>query len=124
MANGADLPPNPKRRYVAGKDMVSRLLILGQGHDHPALLARSVLLGEPNWLAGEVHLSTPNSGPEPQGPYSLNPVSCSAGTNRAAGRAQQALRAAQHRKHGIVNIMMGDNIGVVRGMDNVGLGKG
>lgn len=39
-------------RYVAGKDMASRELLVAQGHDHPALLARAALLGRPTWLAG------------------------------------------------------------------------
>ena len=38
--------------YVAGKDMGANLLIVVQGHDHPALLAEALVATDPSWIAG------------------------------------------------------------------------
>ncbi|GAB4823030.1 hypothetical protein N2152v2_010076 [Parachlorella kessleri] len=40
-----------ERTYVAGKDMVNRVVYVCQGHDHPALLTRTALLRMPHWLS-------------------------------------------------------------------------
>lgn len=39
--------------YVLGKDPARNLLIVGQGHDHPALLSTALEAGELSWVAGE-----------------------------------------------------------------------
>jgi tRNA-uridine 2-sulfurtransferase len=46
---GADEAP----WYVAGKDLARNALIVVQGHEHPALLSRSLVATEVSWLAGE-----------------------------------------------------------------------
>jgi tRNA-uridine 2-sulfurtransferase len=38
--------------YVAGKDLARNVLRVVQGHDHPALLARSLEATAPRWVAG------------------------------------------------------------------------
>jgi len=43
--------------YVAGKDMRRNILTVVQGHDHPALLKRSLMAADLSWVSGE--------GPEP-----------------------------------------------------------
>ncbi len=40
--------------YVAGKDMTNNVLIVVQGHDHPALLRQQVELIDCQWIAGQV----------------------------------------------------------------------
>ncbi len=40
--------------YVAGKDMANNVLVVVQGHDHPALLQRRVRLTDCRWLQGAV----------------------------------------------------------------------
>jgi len=39
--------------YVAGKDMRRNVLKVVQGHDHPALLKRSLMAAELSWVAGQ-----------------------------------------------------------------------
>jgi tRNA-specific 2-thiouridylase len=39
------------RSYVAGKDVVQRVVYVAQGRDHPALLSRTALLRPPHWLS-------------------------------------------------------------------------
>ena len=39
------------RTYVAGKDVVNRIVYVAQGRDHPALLTRSACLRTPHWLS-------------------------------------------------------------------------
>jgi tRNA-uridine 2-sulfurtransferase len=39
--------------YVAGKDMRRNVLTVVQGHDHPALLKRSLVAAELSWVAGQ-----------------------------------------------------------------------
>jgi tRNA-uridine 2-sulfurtransferase len=45
------LPDRPESAwYVAGKDLERNVLIVVQGHDHPALYAASLITGTPNWI--------------------------------------------------------------------------
>ena len=39
--------------YVAGKDLAANALTVVQGHDHAALLKRSLVAGDASWIAGE-----------------------------------------------------------------------
>ncbi len=39
--------------YVARKDLARQALIVVQGHDHPALLARHLVAADASWIAGE-----------------------------------------------------------------------
>lgn len=39
--------------YVAGKDLARNVLIVVQGHDHPALLSGSLIASQATWVAGE-----------------------------------------------------------------------
>lgn len=48
LPGGMDLP-----WYVAGKDTARNVLIVVQGHEHPALLSRSLVATEASWVAGE-----------------------------------------------------------------------
>ena len=45
--NGEALP-----WYVAGKDMKNNTLVVVQGHDHPCLLASSLIADQVSWIAG------------------------------------------------------------------------
>jgi tRNA-specific 2-thiouridylase len=38
--------------YVAGKDLERNVLLVVQGHDHPALFSRSMDVGQLSWIAG------------------------------------------------------------------------
>jgi tRNA-specific 2-thiouridylase len=38
--------------FVAGKDMASNTLYVVQGHDHPWLLAQTLIAGNTSWVAG------------------------------------------------------------------------
>lgn len=38
--------------YVAGKDPERNVLVVVQGHDHPALLERRLVAADPHWIAG------------------------------------------------------------------------
>jgi len=38
--------------FVARKDLVRNALIVVQGHDHPWLLSKALLAGDPSWVAG------------------------------------------------------------------------
>lgn len=45
------LPDRPESAwYVAGKDAARNVLVVVQGHDHPALYAASLTTGAPNWI--------------------------------------------------------------------------
>ena len=38
--------------YVVRKDLARNVLIVAQGHDHPALLSRAMQVGQLTWVAG------------------------------------------------------------------------
>jgi tRNA-uridine 2-sulfurtransferase len=39
--------------YVVRKDLPRNVLVVAQGHDHPAMLARSMKVGQLTWVAGQ-----------------------------------------------------------------------
>jgi tRNA-specific 2-thiouridylase len=39
--------------YVVRKDLARNVLVVAQGHDHPALLSRTMRVGQLTWVAGE-----------------------------------------------------------------------
>ena len=41
-----------RRMYVVGKDVVSRIVYVASGRDHPALFTASAQLRAPSWIAG------------------------------------------------------------------------
>lgn len=41
------------RVYVAGKDLINRVVYVAQGRDHPALFTRSACLRPPHWLSAQ-----------------------------------------------------------------------
>jgi tRNA-uridine 2-sulfurtransferase len=65
--------------YVAGKDAARNVLIAVQGHEHPALLSRSLVATAPSWVSGE--------------PPSL-PLSCTARTRHRQPDRACRVRAA------------------------------
>lgn len=48
----ARLPGRPAAYFVAGKQLQEGVVWVAQGHEHPALYSRQVLLGPPSWVAG------------------------------------------------------------------------
>jgi tRNA-specific 2-thiouridylase len=49
---GGRADANEQPWYVAGKDLQRNVLIVVQGHDHPALLSRSLRAAQATWVAG------------------------------------------------------------------------
>ena len=38
--------------YVLNKDAINNVLIVGQGHDHPALYHKRLKASNPHWISG------------------------------------------------------------------------
>eukprot|EP00775_Hariotina_reticulata_P007639 gene7639-7841_t len=55
------------RMYVAGKDLQSGVVYVAAGLDHPALFSSSVLLQQPNWVAGKAPLALNHFAPHKDG---------------------------------------------------------
>lgn len=48
---GAGISGLSEKFYVVGKDMINRIVYVGQGRHHPALLTRTALLASPHWIS-------------------------------------------------------------------------
>jgi tRNA-specific 2-thiouridylase len=104
----ARLPGRPAAYFVAGKQLQEGVVWVAQGHEHPALYSRQVLLGPPSWVAGsappalqqkhtegQIGGATPQLSCHAKARYRQQAVACSVGAMPQQAVERAAFRASR-----------------------------